>query len=66
MGRHGSERRIRESGNVATIITTTAGNFRLIGRLMAQVRRIKELNQLNTVAREVLDAPQDYLVIGTA
>ncbi len=37
---------------VAAIITITAGNF----RLMSQVRRIKELNQLGTVTREVVDA----------
>lgn len=51
---------------VAAIITITAGNFRLIDRLMAQVRRIKDLNQLNTVTREVVDAARDCLVIGTA
>lgn len=51
---------------VAAIITITAGNFRLIDRLMSQVRRIKELNQLRTVTREVVDAARDCLVIGTA
>jgi len=50
---------------VAAIITITAGNFRLIDRLMAQVRRIKELNRLSTVTREVVDAARDCLVIGT-
>ncbi|MGC9271963.1 AAA family ATPase [Acidiphilium sp.] len=49
---------------VAAIITITAGNFRLIDRLMSQVRRIKELNQLSTVTREVVDAARDCLVIG--
>jgi DNA transposition AAA+ family ATPase len=51
---------------VAAIITITAGNFRLIDRLMAQVRRIKEINKLNTVTREVVDAARDCLVIGTS
>jgi hypothetical protein len=32
---------------------------------MAQVRRIKEINKLNTVTREVVDAARDCLVIGT-
>ena len=51
---------------VAAVITITAGNFRLIDRLMSQVRRIKEINQLRTVTREVVDAARDCLVIGTA
>jgi DNA transposition AAA+ family ATPase len=51
---------------VAAIITITGGNFRLIDRLMAQVRRIKELNKLGTVTRELVDAARDCLVIGTA
>jgi hypothetical protein len=33
---------------------------------MAQVRRIKEINKLNTVTREVVDAARDCLVIGTS
>jgi len=51
---------------VAAIVTITAGNFRLIDRLMSQVRRIKELNRLTTVTRELVDAARDCLVIGTA
>jgi DNA transposition AAA+ family ATPase len=51
---------------IAAVITVTAGNFRLIDRLMSQVRRIKELNQLRTVTREVVEAARDCLVIGTA
>ena len=51
---------------VTAIITITAGNFRLINRLMSQVRRIKELNQMTIVTREMVDAARDCLVIGTA
>jgi hypothetical protein len=40
---------------VATVITITAGNFRLINRLMSQVRRIKELKRLSTVTRELVE-----------
>jgi DNA transposition AAA+ family ATPase len=47
---------------IAAIITITAGNFRLIDRLMSQVRRVKELNQLSTVTREVVEAARDCLV----
>lgn len=51
---------------VAAVIAITAGNFRLIDRLMGQVRRIKEINQLTTVTREVVDAARDCLVIGSS
>jgi DNA transposition AAA+ family ATPase len=50
----------------AAIITITAGNFQLIDRLMSQVRRIREINPLATVTREVVDAARDCLVIGNA
>ena len=50
---------------IAAVISATAGNFRLIDRLMSQVRRIKDLNQLQTVTREVVEAARDCLVIGT-
>ena len=41
-------------------------NLRLIDWLMGQVRRIKEINQLSTVTREVVDAARDCLVIGSS
>lgn len=49
---------------IAAVISITTGNFRLIDRLMSQVRRIKELNQVQTVTREVVEAARDCLVIG--
>ena len=61
---HGDEFADQEA--VAAVISATAGNFRLIDRLMSQVRRIKDLNQLQTVTREVVEAARDCLVIGTA
>jgi DNA transposition AAA+ family ATPase len=51
---------------LAAVLAVTAGNFRLIDRLMAQVRRIRQLNRLTTVTREVVEAARDCLVIGTA
>lgn len=50
---------------IAAVISVTAGNFRLIDRVMSQVRRIKDLNHLQTVTREVVEAARDCLVIGT-
>ena len=34
--------------------------------LMSQVRRIKDLNQLQNITREVVEAARDRLVIGIA
>ncbi|QCR70398.1 ATP-binding protein (plasmid) [Mycobacterium avium subsp. hominissuis] len=46
----------------AAIIRITSGNFRLTTRLMAQIHRIMDINQLNTV--EELSRPVDWGVSG--
>ena len=49
---------------VAAIIRITGGNFRLLNRLLAQIRRVLQINQMQTVTREVVEAARECLVIG--
>jgi len=50
---------------ITTIIKITNGNFRLIQRLFTQIDRILEINHLETITTEVVEAARDSLVIGT-
>ncbi len=49
---------------VAAITRITSGNFRLTCRLVAQVKRVLEINQLTVVTKEVVEAARESLVIG--
>jgi DNA transposition AAA+ family ATPase len=51
-----------EAANTVTRIT--GGNFRLIERLMSQVGRVLEINQLDTSTPEVVEAARQTLVVG--
>jgi DNA transposition AAA+ family ATPase len=57
---------LADAEGAAAIIRVSGGNFRLLDRLLTQVGRILELNGLNVVTREVVEAARDVLVIGTA
>jgi DNA transposition AAA+ family ATPase len=48
----------------AAILRITNGNFRLTSRLVAQIRRIMEINQISTLTSGVVDAARESLVIG--
>ncbi|WP_255436129.1 AAA family ATPase [Salinispora sp. H7-4] len=49
---------------LATIIRITSGNFRLTARLVAQIKRVLDINHLVVVTKEVVEAARESLVIG--
>jgi DNA transposition AAA+ family ATPase len=49
---------------MARLIRMTGGNFRLLTRLLTQIERVLEVNQLHIVSTEVVEAARDSLVIG--
>lgn len=49
---------------LAAVIRLTRGNLRLVERLLAQMRRIMDLNTAKGVTLEVVEAARDRLVIG--
>lgn len=51
--------------SLAAIVRITGGNFRLLHRLLSQIGRILEINQLTSVTAPVVDAARESLVIGT-
>jgi len=57
---------LSDDNGINTIIRVTGGNFRLLHRLLTQIGRVLEINQLETVTPDVVDAARESLVIGTA
>ncbi len=53
-----------DSESVVTIVRITAGNFRLVERLMSQVARIMTINNLHTITPDALEAAREVLVVG--
>ena len=44
----------------------TGGTFRVIHRLLMQIERILEINQMQTVTKEVVEAARENLMLGQA
>jgi hypothetical protein len=51
---------------IAAIIRMTAGNFRLLNRLLAQIEPVLDVNGLATITTEIVMAARESLVIGQA
>ena len=50
---------------LSAIIRVTSGNFRLLQRLLTQIERIMEINELSSVTKEVVEAARELLIIGS-
>jgi hypothetical protein len=44
----------------------TGGNFRLLTRLLTQIERVLQVNDLHLISNEMGEAARDSLVIGQA
>ena len=51
---------------MASLIRMTSGNFRLLTRLLTQIERVLQVNDLHLISNEVVEAARDSLVIGTS
>lgn len=60
------ENALQDEEVMAAILRVTGGNFRLLDRLLTQTGRILEINHLDRVTREAVEAARESLVIGTA
>jgi len=49
---------------VGAIVRITGGNFRLIERLMTQIGRLRDINDLDNITVDLVNAARQTLVIG--
>lgn len=57
---------IVDDESFAAVLRITGGNFRLLDRLLTQIARVLEINQMERVTAAVVEAARESLVIGTA
>lgn len=50
---------------VASVVRITGGNFRLIQRLCSQIARLMEINETKVITKELVEAAQQSLIIGS-
>ena len=55
-----------DAESVATITRITNGNFRLLQRLLSQVERVLQINELRFVTKEVVETARELLIIGSS
>ena len=56
---------VADEESVTGIIRITAGNFRLLQRLLAQIGRVLKINRLDRVTLPIVEAARESLAIGT-
>lgn len=49
---------------VAAIVRITGGNFRLLQRLLSQVERVMQINELQCMTKEVVETSRELLILG--
>jgi DNA transposition AAA+ family ATPase len=55
---------LSDEETLAAILRVTGGNFRLLHRLLTQISRVLEINELDRVTPPVVEAARESLVIG--
>ena len=66
LGLHLPAEALTDPDALAAIVRITGGNLRLVQRLFAQINRIAEINELDTITRDVVDTARESLIIGAA
>jgi hypothetical protein len=56
---------LSDEETLAAVLRITGGNFRLLDRLLTQISRGLEINELQQITPAVVEAARESLVIGT-